>query len=164
MKQQGFVLITVVLILSVMTLLVIANMRWVTGYGKRYHDWIQYQDRIGQLEQIGDKLGAEFSDSVASNCFLFNQYDNQLKRIIVQQGCKISEHYRYGVYDLGRYPCIHFSPTLSTHHWLVTVMDTRLPNVLLQLRIGLPVAAEICLDTQIRYVQNRVLTWRMVID
>lgn len=164
MKQQGFLLITVLLILTVMTLLVMANMRWVIGYGKRYHDWIQYQDRISKLEHIGNKLGTEFLDNAPSACFLFNQDDSQLKHIMIQHGCKISEHYRYGVYDLGLYPCIKFSPTLSTHHWLVTVMDTRLPNVLLQIRVALPIATEICQDAQIRYVKKPVLTWRMVID
>ena len=44
MKQQGFVLMTIIIILTVLTSLVVANLRWVALDWKRYTDLHRFQE------------------------------------------------------------------------------------------------------------------------
>ena len=58
--EKGFVFVTILIILTVLTVLVVANMRWVTLDWKRYSDMKKFQERVIGLEQIADLLGQEF--------------------------------------------------------------------------------------------------------
>ncbi len=162
MKQQGFVLITIILMLTVMTSLVFANMRWVTLYWKRYTDLQRFEERMTQFERMADSLANRFEGHPQVGCFIKYQDDEVLKQSILQNGCKVASYYRYGIHDLGVYPCVKFASTLSSHHWLLSVMDERLPHKLLQLRIATPVPEQPCPKTQIVTIQHSFLTRRLL--
>ena len=162
MKRQGFVLITVILMLTVMSLLVVANMRWVTLYWKRQMDLQRFQENMIQFDQMVYKMADGFDDHPRASCFINTQDTEQLKQTIWHNGCKLSPYYRYGVTDLGVYPCVKFSPTLSTHHWLLSVMDERLPHRMLQCHIATPILEQACPKTQVVMIQDGFLTRRLV--
>lgn len=162
MKRQGFVLITVILMLTVMTLLVVANMRWVNLYWRRHMDLQRFQEHMMQFEQMADKMAARFDNHPQASCFINTQNTEQLKQTIWKNGCRLSPFYRYAVTDLGVYPCVKFSSIISTHHWLLSVMDERLPHRMLQCHIATPILGQSCPKTQVVMIQNSFITRRLV--
>ena len=158
MKQQGFVLMTIIIILTVMTSFVVANLRWVALDWKRYTDLHRFQEKIMHLEQIAEDLGARLESNVLHGCILDNQDAAVLQSNLLHNGCKFSQHYRYGITDLGVFPCVKLSPKLSTHHWLLTVKDEQLPNKWLQLRIATAEPYQPCQGGRAVYVQSGILT------
>ncbi len=161
MKQRGFVLITVVLMLSMMTLLVVANLLWVNLYCKRYHQMHQYQESILHLEQTAEVLATRVTHMQNSECVINQKNDEKLKRTILPYGCLWAQHYRYAISDLGRYPCVRLA-AYSTHHWLLSVIDERRPQIMLQWRIATPIPLESCLDTQQIEIHTYFLTRRII--
>ncbi|MBP6918581.1 MAG: hypothetical protein KBB94_06675 [Legionellaceae bacterium] len=158
MKQQGFVLMTIIIILTVLTSLVVANLRWVALDWKRYTDLHRFQEKVMHLEQIAEALGARLGNNALHGCILDNQNDAALQSTLLDKGCKFAQHYCYGISDLGVFPCVKLSPKLSTHHWLLTVIDEQLPNKWLQLRIATAEPYQPCHGSRAVYVQNGVLT------
>ncbi|MGV3740033.1 MAG: hypothetical protein ACO1N3_01910 [Gammaproteobacteria bacterium] len=161
MKQQGFVLMTVIIILSVMTLLVVADFRWLIWDYKQWMAMHNFQERNQQLALIAESVAEKLVLNAPRSCVLDIQFkDQQMKPIIAENTCIVMQQYHYGITDLGVYPCVKLSSKLSTHHWLVTIMDEQLPNRLLQLRVVTAEADEFCEKNQIVKVKAGILTHR----
>ena len=163
--EKGFVFVTILIILTVLTVLVVANMRWVTLDWKRYSDMKKFQERVIGLEQIADLLGQELVGHVSHNCVLDYPADNKiLVSSMKKNGCRISQHYRYLLNDLGSFPCVRLTPKLGTHHWLLTVMDEQLPHKPLQLRIASSEPSQPCLGQDAVYGVGGILTRHWVLQ
>lgn len=161
MKQHGFVLITVTLMLSMMTLLVVANLLWVNLSCKRYHQMHQYQENTLHLEQAAEVLAARMIRMRDSECMINQKSDEKLKNTILLYGCLWAHYYRYAMSDLGAYPCVRLA-TYSTHHWLLSVIDERRPWIMLQWRIATPIPLTSCPDTQQIEIHKYLLTRRII--
>lgn len=163
--EKGFVFVTILIILTVLTVLVVANMRWITLDWKRYADMQQFQERVIGLEQMAEALGQGLVGHPPNNCVMDYQLDNKvLVSSIKKNGCRMSQHYRYLLHDLGSFPCIRLTPKLGTHHWLLTVMDEQLPQKLLQLRIASSEPPQPCIESRAVYGVGGILTRHWVVQ
>jgi hypothetical protein len=158
MKQPGFVLITVIVILSVLTGLVMANMRWIAVDWRRYNDLQRFQKQIQKIEDVAETLGAKLANHALQGCILANQDEESTKFDMMHKGCRIAEHYRYGITDLGVFPCVKLPSKLSTHHWLLTMVDEQLNHKWLQLRIATAEPYQPCQHGRPVTVQSGILT------
>lgn len=157
--EKGFVFVTILIILSVLTVLVVSNMRWVSLDWKRYADMQQFQEHVISLEHMAEGLGHRLSEHPLKSCVIDCQTDNKLLIVSVKKhGCRISQHYRYLLNDLGGYPCVKLTPKLSTHHWLLTVIDEQLPQKVLQLRIASSEPAQPCPESRVVLGVGGILT------
>ena len=160
MKQQGFVLITLMVILMVLTGLVVANMRWIVVDWRQYHHLLRLQKQRDQCEDIAEKLSTQIGMQRLQNCILGYQKDALLKFNVLHKGCPIGDHYWYGITDLGVFPCVKLSSKLSTHHWLLTIVDERRNHSFLQLRIASAESYHPCHHSRPIIVQPGILTRR----
>lgn len=161
MKQRGFVLMTVILILTVMTLLVVADFRWLIQDWKHWVAWQHFEECNQQLDHIAESVAEKLVLKASRSCRLDEQLnDERIKAIIAENSCVIMQQYHYGITDLGVYPCVKLASKLSTHHWLVSMMDEQLPHRLLQLRLVTAESDELCVKNRIVYVKSGVLTRR----
>ena len=158
MKHQGFVLMTITVILAVLTALVAADLRWLALDWKRHSAWYHYQQQLSDVEQVAARLGAKFSTIPGSDCRLTHLKQSATHALLLANGCKIAEHYRYGIRDLGLFPCVRLSKQLISHHWLLTVIDEQLPNQLFQYRIATPEPIQACHSGKVVYVALGPLT------
>lgn len=162
MKHHGFVLMTLILILSVVTLLVIADLRWLILDKKRLLAIQRFQEKNQQLDRLADKMALGLVYKLHRPCQLDQHLsDAEIKQYIASNACVIEQHYHYGITDLGIYPCIHLTTKNSTHHWLVSMMDEQLPHRLIQLRVVTPEEA-LCVKKQIIYVPAEILSRRWI--
>lgn len=158
MKQSGFVLVTVIVILTVLTGLVMANMRWIAVDWRRYNDLERFQKQIQKIEDIAETLAAKLANHALQGCILSDQNQESIKFNMMYKGCGIAEHYRYGLTDLGVFPCVKLPSKLSTHHWLLTVIDEQVKHRWLQLRIATAEPYQPCQYSRPVTVQPGVLT------
>lgn len=159
MKQQGFILMTVILILMVMTLWLVNDFRGVILEWKRSNALHRFQERSQQLDHIAEAFALKFSNKKI--CRLEEQLnDEQIKHLIAKNACVFAGKYHYGVTDLGVYPCVKLSSKLSTHHWLISMMDPDLPKRLVQLRVVTAETDEFCDKNQVSYVKAGILVRR----
>lgn len=161
MRQDGFVLATVMLMLTVMSVLVLANMRWVILYHKRYMDLHRYQRYMLQFEDSAYALAKQFDAFIDPACYMHKHHLVSLEAEIRQHGCRYASNGHYIVEEIGLYPCVRFTPMLSTQHWLLSVMDDRLPHRVLQFRIATPVPVQLCEKNQIVMIERNILSQRL---
>ena len=158
MRQQGFVLMTIVLLLTVVTTLVLANLRWVALDWKRCYDLHHYQQKLRNTEQIAEQVAGKFANNPGLLCGYADQLTPPSSAVLLERGCRISEHYRYLITDLGLFPCIKLSSKLSTRHWLLSMLDEQLPNHRLQFRIVSAEPSQPCPGSAVIVVQTNILT------
>jgi len=162
--NRGFVLMTVVPILTVMTLLVLVNMKWVMRYHKRQHQWHAYQNRMALLDQAAETLAGQL-EARGTQCMTPIQSDVQLFHHLLHRGCKFANNYQYLITDLGAYVCLKIKGSedeSSTRHWLLSVLDPHLGRRFVQLRVAMPIPNQPCLWPKETVVQKGILTWRYV--
>ncbi|PJD91411.1 MAG: hypothetical protein CK424_07255 [Legionella sp.] len=163
MKMRGFILMTVMLMMSVLSLLVLANIRLFTLSLKRHYQWHRYEETTAQLEHATTILAKQFVFHPSKSCLISVKKVQDLKTAILHAGCVFDTKYRYGITDLGSLACVkssHSQDAISTHHWLLSVMDTHEKQRMIQVRIATPGPQEFCPDTDISVIHPGVLTWR----
>lgn len=163
MKQNGFVLVAVMLMMTVMTALIIANMRWILLYKKRYQDLQRFQAYSLQFEEHANALAQQFDGHPSTACVSSSQNTASLKQEIGLHGCKFANDYRYMVQAMGDYPCVRFNSELSTQHWLLSAMDQHLPHRVLQFRIATPIPVQYCVKKQIVMIEESILTRHWIV-
>ena len=159
MKHQGFVLITVIFLLNMLSIFVIAELRWIIADSKRVQAFQQFQEKMQGLDRITERLAEQFIYKIHADCLIKEVIqDEQMKQNITKNTCVVQEHYHYGISDLGIYPCVRLTKKVGVHHWLLSVMDTDLPNHMVQLRITTPEESAICDKKPIIYIPLGILT------
>ncbi len=154
---------TVMFMMSVLSLLVLANMRLITLSLKRHYQWHRYEERAARLEDAADHLAHEFARHPAKQCVISVKEDHPWRVDTLHSGCVFDTTYRYGVTDLGILACVKSARSKeggSTHHWLLSVMDMHWKHHMIQIRIATLGPQEPCPDTDVTVVRLGVLTWR----
>jgi hypothetical protein len=154
MKQQGMILLTTLLMLTMLTLLVLSLMQLLLLHTKASHEVWRHHESLYALEHAA--RGVNFANRA---CQVHDKGPNQVIHLLeVNQGC-LGEGYQYLVEDLHTFPCLPIV-NKSSHHWLVTLMTTRAPHTLLQIRIARPGMFEACTSGPARPIHAGMLSWR----
>ena len=142
--HDGFVLIMVIVMISVLSLLVVEHLKIVWLLIKRQQVAQAYQVRMNHFEDVALQLVQRVrSLQRHSSCLTPNINDVATRRWLLKQGCVFENHYRYGLSDLG-------------DAWLLTLLDSQYSHHLLQLRIGKE-------GIQTRPAGDGVMSWRSVL-
>lgn len=154
---------TVMLMMSVLSLLVLANMRLITVSLKHHYQWHRYEERAAHLEYVADHLANAFARHPAKQCVIFAKEDHPWRADRLYSACVFDTTYRYGVTDLGILACVKSAGSKeggSTHHWLLSVIDMHWKNHMIQIRIATLGPQEPCPATDVSVIRPGVLTWR----
>ncbi len=158
-RQTGIVLLTAMMMIVILALLVLSLMQSIYLYIRSGNQVVMNHQQLSEMEHIITKL-----DLTQSACLVRDKNPNQLVEWVgAHQGCKFAQ-YTYVVEDLGLYPCLQMASgaiPLGSHHWLVTLVKTQAPHVVLQLRMAKPAETDICQLTAIRIHQG-VVSWRTI--
>lgn len=157
--MEGFVLLTTFLMLSLLALLVVANMKSVSLYFKMSNHLISSHQDFYRLEAVVNEIGISHLHDCVSSEQDPNRLLEQLRQV---QGCDLAlfhHTYHYIVSDLGISPCLQINLN-SSHHWLISVIDVVLQSHSLQVRVALPEKQGICLEEKSRLITGGIVSWR----
>ncbi len=177
MPKSGFVLLTVVVMLSVITGLILAQNKMIQLAMRRQHLYANSQSREAELDAVTEQLVLGLMSTKAQldsqraqgNRLKMNPRfpadqavvnDTMLQKQLVEQGQDYAKHYRYLMSDLGDYPCMKLSGSHASHHWLLSLLDTEAPTRILILRIATPIQEQPCIEHPVAYHPVGLLSWR----
>lgn len=163
MKQGGFVLLTVMMLILTSALLVLSLMKGVLVYSKMSRQINSAHHAFYALEAIASKLNV--------NQFACRDTQTNPNRLIDHlkkgQGCEYAikqERYRYTIVDLGLYPCLPMilkDNHYSSHQFYVTLMALQLPHRILQLRVAkLSNSMAACELSVTHPINEGIIAWR----
>lgn len=162
--QTGFVLMTTVLMIAMLTVLIVSSMKALWLYVKASHQVVRTHDLFQKMERFASQV-----DVTHSTCTISDKTPNQLLEwLSTHAGCTVHDNgddYRYLVGDSGDYPCLHIIQSgthHSSHHWILTVTSPDLKEVFLQIRMALPTKKLSCEPESIRVIRTGVLSWRKI--
>jgi type II secretory pathway component PulJ len=164
-NKSGFVLLMVMILMSVMASLMAAHFKLVQLALRQQHLLRQFQERDMQLEDVAERLSRRIRPVFAVRLQRSETISLEgiaLREFLLQHGAYYAKNYRYATTDLGNYPCIKImgATTQSTHHWLLNVIDERLPTRVIQMRMISAVPDELCRHEPVMYVFSGRMTWR----
>lgn len=145
-KQSGFVLLTTILMIAILSLLVLSLMQGVFLYIKGCNQIVTNHESFYRLEAVADKL--------------------VLSHPACSHGCTLVEgkhEYRYELEDLGVFPCLPIkvnNVVYSSRHWRITVAAIQPNPVILQLRIATIAGVAQCDGALPHTIRPGVLSWR----
>lgn len=130
---KGFILLAVLLMMSILSLFILSSMQTIFLYTKTSNQRVSAHQTIYQLETVALKL----SKQSHFNCLISHPDFNQARNLLREKkGCEWRDksiRYHYIINDLGSFPCLTIGPDVS-HHWLISIISSLNPHVLLQLR------------------------------
>jgi hypothetical protein len=166
MKQQGMILISTLLMISVLALIVLSQMQLIFLQFKAMSDTISRHRSFRQLEATAYQLVAE-RKRVKKECVVPEANDYRLiERLKNKKGCALTihnEHYQYLMEDLGVYPCMETfinSQRYTTKHTRLTVALLLDKPLILQLRTANVGKYRVCEGNQPVIVKPGILSWR----
>lgn len=134
MKQDGFILLSVMILLATSALLVLSLMNDVWIYSNACQQSVGSHRALHAIETIATQL-----DVNQLTCRDTQVSPNQLiSHVKKGQGCvqrTKQGRYRYRIADLGLYPCLPISH-YSSHQFYITIMALQSPYQILQLRVA----------------------------
>jgi len=167
--DKGFIFISTLLMVSVISLLVLTSMHHVLIYFKAINAVEKQHQELYQLERQALKIAKMKSGSIDPHCMLMNGSANKVIRLLQEnKGCSLAvgkNQYQYFVEDLKDDPCfIHeINRTMfSTHHRRVTIIQRDNATALLQIKYVSVIPNQICLGSM-RTVPLGLSSWRYVI-
>lgn len=163
MKQMGFILLTTMLVMTIMSLLVISWMQSVIMYQKSLAVLEEHQQRLYDMQDIALKL-----NTTATQCRI-DSFDFNLLRyaLLHHRGCRYqvgSRAYEYVLADWGEFPCLRIKKgkqSLASHHWLISIFETTHQQNILQIRVATPtISTKICESSTLRFISQGMVSWR----
>lgn len=157
-KQQGFVLFTCLVLISLLALLVLSQMQLVLLQLKAVNHLI---DRHRTLRGLETALRLIPFDK--KNCGVIRDNPNDVKK----EGCIISSNgrqYRFFTESLGVIPCLNTTQNdevFSTWHWRLTISTDDEQPIFLQVRMATPVAYVACDSGIEKRITSGILSWRL---
>ena len=155
-RQTGFIFITTLFMISILALLILSLMQSIFLYAKTSNQRINHHQALYQLENVALKLNVKQT----SHCVIFNPDFSLPKKLLRdQRGCDWVEAqviYHYIVSDLGVYPCLYIGSNAS-HHWLVSIVSSLEPSILLQVRFAMPENKVECQASDSRQIQQGIV-------
>lgn len=166
-SEQGFMLMTTVLMISMISLLVISQMRSIWLYSKLNNQVQASHDKRYALEAAAMSIRLLNQGPCVVNTIDLNQAIDQL---LAKKACHwrdFGQDYLYLISYLGEYPCLQITSNnnvFSSEHWLVTVTIDEphaIKQDLLQLRIATPSRQLACNGSK-RSIHAGLISWRMM--
>lgn len=158
MKFSGFVLISVLIILSIEAMSVIIALESTARYLNLTSQNVRMDTETYLLEAVGHAIIA----NQLHECITDEKDPNRVLNLTQNQGCEyvISEHhFRFLISDLGQYLCLRINQH-SSHHWLITVSTISMPRQILQIRYAMPESEDICKD-EAHVIPGGIISWRV---
>lgn len=163
MKQGGFVLLMVMILLLTSALLVLSLMKSVFVYSKIARQFILSHHVFYTLETLAAKLDVN-QIACCANQTSPNRLIDYLKK---GQGCEYrikQERYRYTIADLGLFPCLPIVKgdiQYSSHQFYITLIDLQSPYRIVQLRLAkLSDSVAVCALPVNHPINEGISTWR----
>ncbi|WP_419420425.1 hypothetical protein ACNVED_03755 [Legionella sp. D16C41] len=167
-QQQGIILLTTAVFLSLITLLLLAQIELVNLSQKSLNQFIIHEQALHFLETIALRVTNQLSQlkqntSCVTKSLEPNDVINSLKK--QQLGClKLDKTftYRYLAEYLGKFNCIRIKlkeKTYATEHWRLTIALLKPQVFILQLRVAqVTDYSKACKQPVI--IESGVLSWR----
>lgn len=167
MRDTGFVLLTTLLIMMLMSLIVATQGQLIFMQLKSLNRLRQHTYDSQQLETAAGKAINYFSNNNYS-C-LVNELSSKeiLTKLQSKKGCMLTYNhinYYYIIETLGNFPCINAyvnAKKYSTKHWRLTITQVNL-NKLLQLRIATLINSLPCIAHQKITIKPGIQSWREI--
>ena len=171
-KQQGMVLLTVLLVLGMMSLLLLSNMQSFFLYDKMTKAFETQENLLARLDNIGMEQLILWGGGGTNNCVVRNLGLNTVMDHILINGCSVghsSDKLIYLIDDLGRFACEQImlgTQTFGVKQGVITVVTTDAQRIGLQIRMAfaVPLTAEICHSKTMRQRLAGVMSWRLIED
>ncbi|MDP3705800.1 MAG: hypothetical protein Q8R24_07800 [Legionellaceae bacterium] len=170
--QRGYILLTTLLMMGIVTILVLSLMQGVYLDLKMSNQLTKTHDEFYQLESSAQKIKNHMSAYTLRPCVIHEWDPNRIDAALLrQQGCRLNdsqtESQRYIISDLGIFPCLEIileDVGYASHHWLISIMSERRPSYLLQLRTAVPEPESLatCELAQKRSIRAGMISWRHV--
>jgi hypothetical protein len=161
-RHQGFILLTTVVMMIVITVFILSMLKTVILYTKTTNQRYAHHKNFYELETITP----QFILKNDVHCLVGENDPNQMiQRLLKGQGCPWKQGeavYYYLVSDLGVYACLRIlseQKWVSSHHWLVAVMVSS-PQQVLQLRIATPAKQKPCDASRQQRIGSGIISWR----
>jgi hypothetical protein len=168
MKQQGMLMLTTILMLSIMSLLILTLLQGVLLYVKASHALVNRHQRFYQLEAVEQVLRLSLTNEIDNDCWVIDKNPNEIVHLLrLKNGCRqriLDKTYQYLIEDLGEQPCLRIASAhevRSSHHWLLTAAHTDPPLTIMQWRIAMAINLLAC-ETEVRMIPEGVISWRQI--
>ncbi|MFC3907919.1 hypothetical protein ACFORL_02335 [Legionella dresdenensis] len=162
-RQQGVVLFTTLLIISLLALLVLSQLKVVALHARSIAIVVEQRKNFSKLEQHANQLFAE-RNSINPGCIIDEASPNQIiRRLAAGQGCQISsngEQYRFFLEYAGFLPCLIIENELglfSSEHWRLTIQAFA---SVLQIRYASAGQYKPCLSQKAVPAKAGIISWR----
>lgn len=158
MKQQGMILIAVLLVLLMIELIVMSQMQLIQIHIKNLNAIIEDHEVLYRLEQVVASL------ENSQNAACITPFSDTVKQ--EHKGCLLSlnqHHYYYRWEDLGSFACIQLQERgriFSTKHWRLTVTEGD-AHISLQTRYAEQIPLKACKGS-IQMLTNKKMSWNWV--
>lgn len=167
-KSAGYIFLTTLLTVMVISLLVLTCLQHVLMYHKSVNKIEVQHQNFYQLERIAIQLARAKPSDLNENCLHSDDDANHvIHQLTHSEGCSLAVgllKYRYFIEELGDYSCLIAQSNhtnYSTHHRRVSLMflGDESQNSLLQIRYIMPIRAQACLGTE-HHVSLGISSWR----
>lgn len=166
--EQGLVLPTTIIMLSVLALVVLSQLQAVFLVIQSLNQLQAKQQAFYQLEAAAHQLLTQ-APHMPSNCKLPAQDPQAVLLSLKQhQGCQFwyaQQLYWYWLEDLGLFPCLQTKVnkhSYSTQHTRLSIFTHEETPMLLQLRLAKPVKLTACENQPLNLIPAGIVSWRMV--
>jgi len=165
MRSRGFILLTTVLMISLLSILVLTSLQAVYLEFKMINQLIANHRAFYQLEETAKKLAQQIDQ--LQHCVTQDSDLTHMDSVLLQhQGCKIQNQddtFYYLFTDLGRDNCLVLrldNIFYTSHQWLVSVMYTKLPGHVLEVRLAFPDEKSACESPKVLQLNGHQMSWR----
>lgn len=162
MISRGFILLTTLVMMMVITAFILSMLKTVILYSKITNQRYAHHKSLYELETLIPQLMIKND----IHCLVQENDPNQMvQHLLKGRGCLWKQGqtiYYYLISDLGFYACLRTllgQKWVSSHHWLVTVVVPS-PQQVLQLRIATPANDLPCDASRQKRIRSGVISWR----
>lgn len=169
-NQQGIILISALMLLSVLVLFTLTQMQLVWLHYRASNRLITKQHLLRKLEVEANKilaLGPEYWHSV---CIVPADNPNHIPQILgKEQACRRDNEYQFVflVEDLGNEPCLQTvieNQPYSTQHWRLTIATQKKPKEYLQIHFAKAAPILPCISSLKHSIPQGILSWRYFME
>ncbi len=162
--QQGIILLSTLLMVTLLTLFVVAQLHFVFLYHRALNAELHAQQDFYQLEAEANQLALR-NWSKASACTLeAENLDKVMSLLKKEKACSLSrsnQRYFYLVEKLGIFPCLQTQSQVGTYHVRISLLKAGSSPSLLQLRIARPQPfTSSCESKDTVLVTQSLISWR----
>lgn len=168
-RGTGFILLSTLLTISIISLLVLSCMQHILLYHKAMNALAKQHRNFYQLELVAMQLAQTKLAKVNQDCVVFSDNANQvLQQLVDREACLLtinSENYYYLIEELSDFPCLIIyrkNTKYSTHHRRVSIaykIQDQNTHLFLQLRQINAINYLTCNESE-QQVKPGISSWR----